>query len=195
MKIKSIKYNSRKANVYDFETPSHSYILDGGIISHNTQEMYSKTVVSGGTGNIYASDNIFIIGKQQEKEKDGELLGWNFIINIEKSRYTKEKEKIPILVTFEGGLSKYTGMLELAIEAGFVIKPKNARFSRVIDFDTGEIEEKVYKEAETDTDAFWEPILSSDNFRNWVQNKYQISSTNLIQTIEDSTDVDLEDIE
>ncbi|MFA6199160.1 MAG: hypothetical protein WC679_01975 [Bacteroidales bacterium] len=195
MKIKSIKYNSRKANVYDFETPSHSYILDGGIISHNTQEMYSKTVVSGGTGNIYASDNIFIIGKQQEKEKDGELLGWNFIINIEKSRYTKEKEKIPILVTFEGGLSKYTGMLELAIEAGFVIKPKNARFSRVIDFDTGEIEEKVYKEAETDTDAFWEPILSSDNFRTWVQNKYQISSTNLIQTIEDSTDVDLEDIE
>lgn len=48
MKIKSIEYASKKDTVYDIETPSHSYILSNGIISHNTMEMYSKAVVSGG---------------------------------------------------------------------------------------------------------------------------------------------------
>ena len=47
-KIKSIEYAKRKATVYDFETPSHTYVLGSGIISHNTQEMFSKAVVSGG---------------------------------------------------------------------------------------------------------------------------------------------------
>lgn len=48
LKIVDIKFNCRKDDVYDFETPSHSYILGNGLISHNTQEMYSKTVMSGG---------------------------------------------------------------------------------------------------------------------------------------------------
>jgi intein/homing endonuclease len=48
MLIKSIKFNSRKEDVYDIETPTHDYVLSNGIISHNTQEMYSKAVVSGG---------------------------------------------------------------------------------------------------------------------------------------------------
>lgn len=48
MKVKSVKFANRKSNVYDFETPSHTYILSNGLVSHNTQEMYSKTVVSGG---------------------------------------------------------------------------------------------------------------------------------------------------
>lgn len=50
MKIKEINYAARKDTVYDFETPSHNYILGNGVISHNTQEMFSKAVVSGGTG-------------------------------------------------------------------------------------------------------------------------------------------------
>ena len=48
MKVKRVKQFTRKASVYDFETPSHSYILGNGIISHNTMEMFSKAVVSGG---------------------------------------------------------------------------------------------------------------------------------------------------
>lgn len=48
MKVKNVVFAARKANVFDFETPSHTYLLKGGLISHNTQEMYSKDVVSGG---------------------------------------------------------------------------------------------------------------------------------------------------
>ena len=35
--------------------------------TYQTQEMYSKAVVSGGTGIYYSADNIFILGRQQEK--------------------------------------------------------------------------------------------------------------------------------
>ena len=36
--------------------------------TYKTMEMYSKDVVGGGTGTIYSVDNIFILGRQQEKE-------------------------------------------------------------------------------------------------------------------------------
>jgi len=35
--------------------------------TYQTQEMFSKAVVSGGTGIYYSASNIFIIGRQQEK--------------------------------------------------------------------------------------------------------------------------------
>jgi RecA/RadA recombinase len=60
------------------------------VVNHTymTQEMFSKPVVSGGTGIYYSADNIYIIGRQQEKEGT-EVVGYNFIINVEKSRFVK----------------------------------------------------------------------------------------------------------
>ncbi|PWL20053.1 MAG: recombinase RecA, partial [Synechococcus sp. XM-24] len=58
------------------------------VVNHTymTMEMFSKPVVSGGTGIYYSADNIYIIGRQQEKDgKD--VVGYNFIINVEKSRF------------------------------------------------------------------------------------------------------------
>ena len=60
--------------------------------TYKTMELYSKDVVGGGTGSYYAADNIFILGRQQEKEGT-EVVGYNFIINVEKSRYVREKSK------------------------------------------------------------------------------------------------------
>jgi len=80
--------------------------------TYMTMEMYSKAIVSGGTGITYSSDTVIIIGRQQEKDgKD--LLGYNFILNIEKSRYVKEQSKLPLEVTFQGGINTYSGMLDI----------------------------------------------------------------------------------
>jgi hypothetical protein len=68
--------------------------------TYKTLELYSKDVVGGGTGSYYSADNIFILGRQQEKDGT-ELLGYNFIINVEKSRYVREKAKIPVTVKFD----------------------------------------------------------------------------------------------
>ena len=84
-------------------------------VNHTYQEMglFPKAIVSGGTGIYYSADNIWIIGRQQQKVAT-EVKGYNFVINVEKSRFVKEKSKIPISVTWEGGISTYSGLLDIA---------------------------------------------------------------------------------
>ena len=109
------------------------------VVNHTYKEigMFPKDIVGGGTGSYYSADNIFILGRQQEKEGT-EITGYNFIINVEKSRYVKEKSKIPVSVSFDGGISKWSGLLDIALDSGHVIKPSNGWYSRV-DTETGEV--------------------------------------------------------
>lgn len=149
-----------------------------------TQEMYSKAVVSGGTGIYYSADNIWIIGRQQDKD-DKELLGYHFVINIEKSRYVKEKSKIPITVGFDSGINKWSGLLDLALEGKYIVKPKQGWYARV-DQETGEISGKNYRAADiVDNGEFWKTILSETNFAEWIKNKYALSSGEIMKKDED----------
>jgi RecA/RadA recombinase len=143
-----------------------------------TQEMYSKPVVSGGSGIYLSADNIFILGRQQEKDGT-ELAGYNFIINVEKSRQSREKSKIPVTVKFEGGISKWSGLLEMALESGHVVKPSNGWYSKV-NTETGEVEDKKYRIKDTDTKDFWLPIISTVSFQEWIKKNYQVSNGAII---------------
>lgn len=145
-----------------------------------TQEMYSKAVVSGGTGIYYSADNIWIIGRQQDKD-DKELLGYHFVINIEKSRYLKEKSKIPITVSFDSGINRWSGMLDLALEGQFIVKPKQGWYARV-DQGTGEIMGKNYRAADiVDNSDFWKAILEETRFAEWIKEKYSLGQGEMIR--------------
>ena len=145
-----------------------------------TQEMYSKAIVSGGTGIYYSADNIWIIGRQQDKD-DKELLGYHFVINIEKSRFVKEKSKIPITVGFDSGINKWSGLLDLALEGNFILKPRAGWYTR-LDPTTGEIIGKNYRAADiVDNGDFWKAIFDETNFAEWIKNKYSLSSAKLIK--------------
>src|SRR5687767_10190597 len=91
------------------------------IVNHVYQEigMFPKTIVGGGKGSYLASDNIWIIGREQEKEGK-EVIGYTFNIRIEKSRFVREKSVIPVKVTFDGGIEKYSGLQHLAEESGVI---------------------------------------------------------------------------
>jgi RecA/RadA recombinase len=150
------------------------------VVNHTYKEigMFPKDIVGGGTGSYYSADNIFILGRQQEKEGT-EVVGYNFIINVEKSRYVKEKSKIPVSVSFDGGISKWSGLLDIALESGHVIKPANGWYSKV-DLD-GVIEDKKYRLKETDTKEFWMPILKNKTFSDFIKKKYQISTGSIMR--------------
>lgn len=150
------------------------------VVNHTYKEigMFPKDIVGGGTGSYYSADNIFIIGRQQEKEGT-EIVGYNFIINVEKSRYVKEKSKIPVAVSFNGGISKWSGLLDLALESGHVIKPSNGWYSKV-DLETGEVDEKKCREKDTDTKDFWLPILKQKSFQEFIENKYRVAANEII---------------
>jgi len=144
------------------------------VVNHTYMEigLFPKAIVGGGTGAMYSADNVYILGRQQEKEGT-EIVGYNFIINVEKSRYVKEKSKIPVNVTFDGGLSKWSGLLDVALESGHVIKPSNGWYQKV-NKETGEIEDKKYRIKDTDTKDFWLSILTSKSFYDFIKNKYSI---------------------
>lgn len=147
--------------------------------TYKTLELYAKDVVGGGTGSYYSSDAIWIIGRQQDKETSGDkkLNGYDFIINIEKSRHVKEKSKIPVNVTFEGGIDRYSGLFDMAKDAGFIENVSKGWWA-VIDPDTGEVEEGKRRESEIQEDKqFFKKLVKSDRFKKYVEDTYKIATS------------------
>ena len=150
-------------------------------VNHTYQEigLFPKAIVSGGTGIYYSADNIWIIGRRQQK-KGTDVTGYHFIINVEKSRFVKEKSKIPVEVTWEGGIATYGGILDVALAGGYVTKPNVGWYARV-DKATGEIEDGKVREKDTKTKAFWEPIFKDTDFKEFVKTYYSIGHKPLLE--------------
>ena len=143
-------------------------------VNHTYKEigLFPKDIVGGGTGIYYSADNIWILGRQQDKQGT-EIKGYRFIINVEKSRYVKEKSKIPITVSWEGGVHAYSGLLDVALAGGYVAKPSNGWYSRV-DRDTGELVDGKVREKETLEETFWKPIFDNTDFAEFLKSQYSI---------------------
>ena len=156
------------------------------VVNHTYKEigLFPKDIVSGGTGVYYSADNIYIIGRQQEKQGK-EVVGYNFIINVEKSRYVREKSKIPIEVSWEGGISKWSGLLDMALESGHVVKPSNGWYAK-----SDEDDAKKVRLKDTYNKDFWLPILTDVSFIKWIENRYLISSEKIMN--EEITEEDIE---
>ena len=143
-------------------------------VNHTYKEigLFPKDVVSGGTGIYYSADNIWIVGRQQDKQGT-EIKGYHFVINVEKSRYVKEKSKIPISVSWDGGVQQWSGLLDVAMSGNYVSKPSPGWYCR-IDKSTGELVEPKVREKETLNEEFWKPIIEETDFKQYVTNKYSI---------------------
>ena len=159
------------------------------VVNHTYKEigLFPKDVVSGGTGIYYSADNIFIIGRRQQKTGT-EVTGYEFVINVEKSRFVREKSKIPVEVTWENGISKWSGLLDMAIASGHVIKPSNGWYQRV-DMDTGEAVDPKVRLKDLGKD-FWLPVLSDPRFGEWVQKAYTVGSVEMMA--EEISDEDIQ---
>jgi RecA/RadA recombinase len=149
------------------------------VVNHTYKEigMFPKDIVGGGTGSYYSADTIWILGRQQEKTGT-EITGYNFIINVEKSRFVREKSKIPVSVSFDGGINKYSGLMDLALEGNFVQKPSNGWYAKV-DQETGEIGDKKRFD-DTQTGEFWNDILADEKFKEYVRKKYEITYSSIL---------------
>lgn len=169
MKITNVE-KVGKNPVYDISVEgAEHYFLENGVVTHNT-------------GLIYSANQAFIITKTQEKDGT-ELSGWNFTINIEKSRYVREKAKLPFRVLYESGIQKYSGLLDIALTAGCVIKPSNGWYSRVDD--DGVVEDRKWRAKDTDTKEFWGMLLTSDKFKSAIKRTYQLTGSVLPESSEE----------
>ena len=113
---------------------------------------------AGGSKLKYAANTIIQISKAQEKEGT-ELTGFKFTLQAIKSRYIKEKTKLPLYVSFTGGINKWSGLFDLALNLGWIVSEKQSWY-QLLDKETGEIEEKKYRRKELESnDAIWERFL------------------------------------
>lgn len=147
-------------------------------INHTYKEigMFPKDIVGGGTGAYYGANDIWILGRRQDQDSDKELIGYNFIINIEKSRTVKEKSKIAITVSFDGGVKKYSGLLDASLEGKFMGKPGKGKY-QLSDPESGEMTGPVYKESELmDNSEVWDKILADTRFQEYISDKYVLGN-------------------
>ena len=157
------------------------------VVNHTYKEMalYPRDIVSGGTGIYYSANTIWILGRQQEKDSDG-ITGYHFVINVEKSRFVREKSKIPITVSFTGGIKKWSGLLDLALEAKVMAKPKNGWY-QLVDPETGELIGNNMRLAEVeDNKELWMALLKEGKLTEFIKNKYSLTSDTPI--MEDAND-------
>jgi len=156
-------------------------------VNHTYQEigLFPKAVVSGGTGIYYSADAIWIIGRQQDKVGT-EIQGYHFIINIEKSRHVKEKSKIPVSVSWEGGIVKWSGLMEIAEKGGYLNKPKVGWYE-AINPATGEvISEKLMRAKEVnDNKDFWLMMFEKTDFSTFIKNNFTIGASGSIMREDD----------
>ena len=146
-------------------------------VNHTYKEigMFPKDIVGGGTGSYYGSDNIWILGRQQDKD-GGEIQGYHFVINVEKSRYVREKSKIPVTISYEGGINRWSGLLDIAIDGGYVAKPKVGWYA-LVDRETGEVEGKNYRAGDiVDNKEFWMDMFKNTDFAEYIKNKYSLDN-------------------
>ena len=138
-------------------------------INHTYKEigLYPKDIVGGGTGIYYSANTIWIIGRRQNKTGT-EVMGYDFVIKVEKSRFVKEQSKIPITVSWEGGVDEMSGLLDVAMAGGYVVKPSNGWYQKVG-------EEKKYRLADLDK-TFWTPILELPDFQEFVKKAFSVGS-------------------
>lgn len=157
------------------------------VINHTYKEigLYPKDIVGGGTGSYYGSDNIWILGRQQDKDGT-EIQGYHFVINIEKSRYVKEKSKIPITVSFEGGINRWSGLLDVALDGGYITKPKNGWYA-VVDCETGELKEPNMRAGDiVDNKEFWVKMFKETDFAKYIESQYKIATGSIMEEEEEN---------
>jgi hypothetical protein len=135
--------------------------------TYSSMDRFPVEIVGGGRGSYYGASEIWIIGRQQDKDgKD--LLGYNFVINVEKSRSIREKSKIPISVSFEKGVHQWSGLFDIAQELRVITSEKQGWYN--VSF----LPSAFRRGDKEDDGQFWNEVFEKTNFKKLVRKRYKL---------------------
>lgn len=89
---------------------NHTYSVIGAYVP--TREM------GGGSGLKYAASTIVYLSKSKDKDGDKNVVGNIVKATLQKSRFTREFLKAEIKLSYETGLDRYYGLIDVACDAG-----------------------------------------------------------------------------
>lgn len=98
---------------------SHVYAIIGAYVP-------SKEI-AGGSGAKYAADTIVLLSKSKDKDADKMIIGNIVHLRAAKSRMSREESKADTRIQHHGGLDRFYGLLDYAVEAG-IFKKLGSRY-------------------------------------------------------------------
>ena len=103
-----------------------------GVNLHVTNHVYSiigaympTKMMGGGSGLPYAASQIVTLTKSKERDDEKNVTGNIITCTMTKSRFTKENMKVKVRLSYDGGLDRYYGLLDLALDNNIVTKDGN----------------------------------------------------------------------
>lgn len=115
IKVKSVEKQINKEDVYDINVADvHHYILENGVVTHNTMDLFPQDKMKGGEGLFYTASSIAFLTKAKLKAGDEDDLdiGQSGIIvtaKMMKNRMAKPK-KVKFEISFVSGCNPYVGL-------------------------------------------------------------------------------------
>jgi len=134
---------------------------------YEDMKMHSTGAIGGGSGGLYSSSSILKITSKKKDKEGNEVKGNIFTAYTEKGRLAKENSKLTFLASYEEGINPWYGILDDAVEGGYVIKPSMGFYSR-----TCISEDKKFRESQIYNADFWMPIFKGTDFQKYLETKY-----------------------
>ena len=157
MSLKKVKIKNKSSigvkKVYDISVPgAHHYLLDSGIVSHNSGFIYASSIV-------IAMDKLKL-KTDADGNKTSKVHGIRSKCKIMKTRYSKPFENVELEIPYETGLDPFSGMFEYILSKEVIVR--NGNKYTYVDYDGNEHKyfEKEYKK---NTNGIYDLILSEWN--------------------------------
>lgn len=98
---------------------NHVYAAVGSYVPTNE--------ISGGSGLKYAASTIAMLSKKKDKDNNNDIVGNIIKVKMHKSRLSKENGQVEVRLSYDKGLDRYYGLLDLA-EKYDIIKKVSTRY-------------------------------------------------------------------
>jgi RecA/RadA recombinase len=159
----------------------------GMLLTQHTYEVVGAYVptkaIAGGGGAIYAASTIATLTKSKERDGDKNVIGNVITVTMFKSRLSKENQKVKVLVTYDKGLDRYYGLLDIAEKYGIVKK-----VSKKYEFPNGET--AFESEIEKNGAHYFDPLL--DQIDEVCKQEFMYGSGNAVDDEDLEETVELE---
>lgn len=166
------------------------YSIPSIVINHtyaNVGGFGNATEVSGG-GVLYKPSQIIeITSKAKWKDEvTKEQIGSIFTAKIYKGRLARENAVVKFAISYDHGLSRYFGLIDYALEGGYVEETKEGR-STVYKLKGTEFTVKKKNICvEPDTEAeFWDAIFNTTDFGEYLNNSFCYGSKSTLKVEEE----------
>lgn len=139
---------------------------------YEDMKMHSTGTIGGGNGAQYVASQILKITSKR-KEKDGnDVKGNIFTAYADKGRYSKENSKLTFLASYDDGINTWYGLLDDALEGGYIEKPSNGFYTR-----PSVPDDKKWRESQIYNNDFWIPLLKNTDIIKYLESKYSYDNT------------------